>query len=98
MFYPFYNSGMCFFPEKMMEAYKGEIFSGEGKILFIYFFGIMGIMMFNWNWPPAAPLKVMACWFPITLAVTCIRLSHITGLTLPGMIELPGCRLGSDTS
>ena len=45
MFYPFYNSGMCFFPEKMMEAYKGEIFSGEGKILFIYFFGIMGIMM-----------------------------------------------------
>lgn len=45
MFYPFYNSGMCFFPEKMMEAYKGEIFSGEGKTLFIYFFGIMGIMM-----------------------------------------------------
>ena len=36
---------MCFFPEKMMEAYKGEIFSGEGKTLFIYFFGIMGIMM-----------------------------------------------------
>ena len=44
MFYPFYNSGMCFFPEKMMEAYKGDIL-GEGKTLFIYFFGIMGIMM-----------------------------------------------------
>ena len=27
---------------------------------------------------------------PITRAATCIRLSHITGFTLPGMIELPG--------
>ena len=29
MFYPFYDSGMCFFPEKMMEAYKAETFTGE---------------------------------------------------------------------
>jgi len=27
---------------------------------------------------------------PMTLAQTCIRLSHITGFTLPGMMELPG--------
>ena len=45
MFYPFYDSGMCFFPEKMMEAYKAETFTGEGKTLFIYFFGMMGTMM-----------------------------------------------------
>ena len=41
MFYPFYDSGMCFFPEKMMEAYKAETFTGEGKTLFIYFFGLI---------------------------------------------------------
>ena len=36
---------MCFFPEKMMEAYKGDTFSGDGKTLFIYFFGMMGTMI-----------------------------------------------------
>merc|ERR1711939_961494 len=40
-----FMTGMCFFPEKMMEAYKAETFTGEGKTLFIYFFGLMGIMM-----------------------------------------------------
>ena len=36
--------------------------------------------------------------FPITLAAACMRLSHNTGLTLPGMMELPGWRSGSFTS
>ncbi len=31
----------------------------------------------------------------MTRAQTCIMLSHITGLTLPGMIDEPGCRSGS---
>ena len=35
---------------------------------------------------------------PITCAATIIVASQITGLTLPGMIELPGCRSGSWSS
>jgi len=49
-----------------------------------------GIMTLSWNWPPAAPHKASVWSLPMTLAATCIRLSHITGLTLPGMMELPG--------
>ena len=47
-------------------------------------------MIFSWNWPPVAPLKEITPSLPMTLAATCIMLSHITGLTLPGMMELPG--------
>ena len=36
---------MCFFPEKMMEAYKGAPFTGDGKTMFLYVFGMMGILM-----------------------------------------------------
>ena len=36
-----------------------------------------------------------AASLPITCAATCVTASGITGLTLPGMIELPGCRSGS---
>ena len=57
-----------------------------------------GIMMLSWNCPPAAPLSVMQPSLPMTRAQTCIMLSHITGFTFPGMIELPGCRSGSFTS
>ena len=32
--------------------------------------------------------------FPITCAETCITISGITGLTLPGIIEEPGCNAG----
>ena len=59
---------------------------------------ITGIMMLSWKFPPAAPDKVMVASLPITLAVSCIMLSHITGLTLPGMIDEPGCRSGRMTS
>jgi hypothetical protein len=36
---------MLFFPETMMDAYKGDIFSGDGKTLFIYMFGMMGVLL-----------------------------------------------------
>ena len=49
-----------------------------------------GIMMFNSNWPPEAPEKAMVWSLPMTRAATCIMLSHMTGLTLPGMIDEPG--------
>jgi hypothetical protein len=56
---------------------------------------ITGIMMLSSNCPPVAPEKAMVWSLPITRVATCIMLSHITGLTLPGMIEDPGCRSGS---
>merc|ERR1712205_85106 len=40
-----FGIGMCFFPEKMMEAYKGAPFTGDGKTMFLYVFGMMGILM-----------------------------------------------------
>merc|ERR1711935_55319 len=39
------STGMLFFPETMMDAYKGDIFSGDGKTLFIYMFGMMGVLL-----------------------------------------------------
>ena len=39
---------------------------------------------------PRWPATVTVVWFPITRAATIIIASHITGFTLPGMIELPG--------
>ena len=44
---------------------------------------------------PFAPAHVMVVSLPITCAHTIIIDSHITGFTLPGMIELPGCVAGS---
>src|SRR3546814_10081344 len=40
----------------------------------------------------------MLVWLPITCAQTMHTASGITGLTLPGMIELPGCNAGSAIS
>ena len=37
----------------------------------------------------------MAASFPTTCAPTWINISHITGLTFPGMIEDPGCVAGT---
>ena len=37
-----------------------------------------------------APAKAIVWSLPITRAQTCIMLSHITGFTLPGMIDEPG--------
>lgn len=36
---------MLFFPEKMMEAYKGAPMTGDGKTMFLYVMGMMGILM-----------------------------------------------------
>ena len=43
---------------------------------------------------PPMPATVMVASLPTTCAATISTDSGITGLTLPGMIELPGCRLG----
>ena len=55
-------------------------------------------MMLSWKFPPVAPERVMVASLPMTRAVNCMRLSHMTGLTFPGMIEEPGCRSGRMTS
>jgi hypothetical protein len=47
---------------------------------------------------PFAPAQVMVVSLPITCAHTIITDSHITGFTLPGMMELPGCVAGSRIS
>ena len=47
---------------------------------------------------PFAPAQVMVLSLPITCAQTIIIDSHITGFTLPGMIELPGCVSGNRIS
>jgi len=51
---------------------------------------MIGIMMFNSKLPPVAPEKASVWSLPMMRAQTCIMLSHITGLTLPGMIDEPG--------
>ena len=43
---------------------------------------------------PAAPPKATAASLPTTCATTWQTASGITGLTLPGMIDEPGCRSG----
>src|SRR5271169_5967605 len=43
---------------------------------------------------PAAPPKATAASLPITWVQTWQTASQITGLTLPGMIDDPGCRSG----
>ncbi len=47
---------------------------------------------------PKLPLKVMAASLPSTCAQTCRSISHMTGLTLPGMMEEPGCVAGRRNS
>ena len=47
-------------------------------------------MTFNWKFPAWAA-TVMETSFPITSAETIVTASGMTGLTLPGMILLPGC-------
>ena len=43
---------------------------------------------------PAAPPKATAASLPMTWATTWQTASGMTGLTLPGMIDEPGCRSG----
>src|SRR6266540_3317738 len=47
---------------------------------------------------PERPPTVMAASLPITCADTWVRTSHMTGLTLPGMIEEPFCSSGRKIS
>ena len=47
---------------------------------------------------PCAPANPIVASLPITCAPTCVTTSAITGLTLPGMIDEPGCRSGSRIS
>ena len=58
---------------------------------------INGIITFS-SKLPLAPPQVTAASLPMTWAATCIIISGITGLTLPGMILLPGCSAGSAIS
>ena len=47
---------------------------------------------------PAAPAYATVASLPITCAPTICTASGMTGLTLPGMIDEPGCRSGSAIS
>ena len=47
---------------------------------------------------PAAPPNTTAASLPMTCATTWQTASHSTGLTLPGMIDEPGCRSGRNSS
>ena len=58
---------------------------------------ITGIMTFS-SKLPAAPPNATAASFPITCVHTWHTASQMTGLTLPGMIDEPGCRSGIEIS
>ena len=47
---------------------------------------------------PAAPPNATAASLPMTCAQTWLTASQMTGLTLPGMIDEPGCRSGIEIS
>ena len=49
-----------------------------------------GIITLRSKFEPRALAQVMVASLPTTWAATIITASGITGLTLPGMIELPG--------
>ena len=53
-----------------------------------------GIITLSSSSDPAAPQKAMAPSLPITCAATMVTDSAMTGFTLPGMIEEPGCTGG----
>ena len=47
----------------------------------------------RWSWPASAA-KVTVASLPITSKAIWFTTSGITGLTLPGMIDEPGCNCG----
>src|SRR5271156_5649767 len=57
----------------------------------------IGTQTFNSNCPPWAA-SVMVESFPITLKHAIVSISAIAGLTLPGIIDEPGCIAGIDIS
>ena len=54
----------------------------------------IGSMMFS-SKAPAAPPQAIAASLPTTCAQTMSSASAMTGFTLPGMIDEPGCRSGT---
>ena len=60
-------------------------------------YAITGSITFNWKLP-ACPPTVTVASLPITCAAIIATASGITGLTLPGMIDEPGCNAGSAIS
>ena len=44
------------------------------------------------------PHSVMQAWLPATCAHTMVSDSAITGFTLPGIMDEPGCTAGSSSS
>ncbi len=60
----------------------------------------MGMATFSSSRPPTPPAHpaAMAASHPATWQATWMTDSQITGLTLPGMMELPGCTAGRISS
>mmetsp|Transcript_26124 Transcript_26124/g.64907 ORF Transcript_26124/g.64907 Transcript_26124/m.64907 type:complete len:253 (-) Transcript_26124:938-1696(-) len=58
---------------------------------------ITGLNTLSCIWP-LLPAMVTAVWLPITSQHTIVTASHCVGLTLPGMMELPGSLAGSCSS
>ena len=54
---------------------------------------ITGSNTLSWSWPPSAAIETVRS-LPITRKQTMLTTSGITGLTLPGMIDEPGCFAG----
>jgi hypothetical protein len=54
---------------------------------------MMGSMTFSWSCP-ASDAMVMVRSLPMTWNATWFTTSGITGLTLPGMMDEPGCMAG----
>ena len=58
------------------------------------FLNSTGSKTFSSSCPASAALAIVTS-LPMTLKQAWLQTSAMTGLTLPGMIELPGCRSGS---
>mmetsp|Transcript_9690 Transcript_9690/g.24936 ORF Transcript_9690/g.24936 Transcript_9690/m.24936 type:complete len:204 (-) Transcript_9690:736-1347(-) len=58
---------------------------------------IIGLKTLSSKWP-LEPATLMPAWLPITWQQTMVIASHCVGLTLPGMMLLPGSFSGSDSS
>src|SRR5918995_1435877 len=65
------------------------------SMLWIRLYAITGSITFS-SKLPLCPARAMVASLPITCAATMAALSAITGLTLPGMMEEPGCTSGKD--
>ena len=82
-----------------VDALLGEEASGRGEEAdrVEELRAITGTKTFSSKWP-CMPPTVIAASFPITCAATWVTTSGMTGLTLPGMIELPFWSSGSAIS